>query len=186
MPTPAQVVSTYIHAKDENRPHLMSAAFAESAVLEMVVKSGSISFPPRSVGLPTIADVLVRKFGQTFENVYTVCLASAPVGSATVFDCAWLVGMSEKAGGAVRVGCGTYRWHFQSAPPCLAERLTITIERMEVLPSTALASVMQWFSALPYPWCPPEAAARSAPALPQLRAVAAFVEESSAPSVARP
>ena len=164
MSSPADVIATYIRAKDGNRPHLMAAAFAESAVLEMVVKSGAISFPERTIGLASIEDVLVRRFAQTFENVYTFCLAIPPVG-LHAFQCDWLVCMSEKASASVRVGCGSYDWQFSGTDPCIAQRLVITIEQMEVLPATALATVMQWVSRLPYPWCSPQQAAASAPDL---------------------
>jgi hypothetical protein len=123
-------------------------------------------------------EVLVRRFGQTFENVYTLCLASAPIGFGAAFECDWLVGMSEKAGRAVRVGCGRYEWQFRRTAPSVAERLTITIERMEALPPSTLAPVMQWLSSLPYPWCPTETAARSVPGLSQLSDISAFIGRS--------
>jgi hypothetical protein len=179
MHTPADAVATYIRAKDENRPHRLSGAFVHDAALEMVVKTAAISFPARSVGLDAIADVLVRKFGQTYENVYTVCLGSPPAGFEAAFECDWLVGMSEKAGGAVRVGCGRYDWRFRSTSPALAERLTITIERMEMLPASALATVMEWLVGLPYPWCPRAAARDGMPALPPLAGIQAFLDDRS-------
>ena len=76
MPSIREAVEIYIRAKDENRPYLMERAFAENATLEMVVNSGTISFPPISIGLESISNVLVRRFAQTYENVHTFCLAS--------------------------------------------------------------------------------------------------------------
>lgn len=163
MQTPADAIANYIHAKDRNRPHLLDGAFTGTAVLNVLVKSGTLTFPAQSSGREAIAEVLVRRVGQTFENVYTLCLTTPPTGRARAFACDWLVGMSEKASGVVRVGCGRYEWQFQDAEPCLAEALRITIEHMEVLPATMLEPVMQWLSSLPYPWCPARAAARSAP-----------------------
>ena len=43
MPSPIEAISTYFHAKDGNRPHLMRRAFAEKAQLEMVVNTDAIS-----------------------------------------------------------------------------------------------------------------------------------------------
>jgi hypothetical protein len=174
MPTPADIIATYIRAKDSNRPHLLRAAFAETAELEMIVKSDAISFPPRSVGRAAIEDVLVRQFGQTFENVYTFCLATPPAG-AGAFHCGWLVGMSEKVGGAVRVGFGTYDWQFQAADPCLARRLLITVEKMEVMPPERLLPVMEWMSSLPYPWCRTDVAITTAPVLEPLSRILALL-----------
>lgn len=176
MQTPADAIANYIHAKDGNRPHLLDGAFTGTAVLNVLVKSGTLTFPAQSSGREAIAEVLVRRVGQTFENVYTLCLATPPTGRARAFACDWLVGMSEKASGVVRVGCGRYEWQFQDAEPCLAEALRITIEHMEVLPATMLEPVMQWLSSLPYPWCPARAAARSAPTeLAQLDQITAYL-----------
>ena len=134
-----------------------------------------ISFPPRSAGLQEITDVLVRRFGQTFENVYTLCLAAPPEGADREFACDWLVGMSEKAGGAVRVGCGRYDWQFAPTGPCLVQRLTITVELMEVLPPTTLAPVMNWLRALPYPWCPANDAVHGSPRIGELARIIGFI-----------
>jgi hypothetical protein len=48
MRTPAQAISTYIRAKDENRPHLMARAFADTAILDMVVRTEAISLSLRN------------------------------------------------------------------------------------------------------------------------------------------
>ena len=179
MQTPADTIATYIGAKDGNRPHLLGGVFASAAVLEMIVKSGSLTFPAQSRGREAIAEVLVRRFGESFENVYTFCLAAPPGDSVSAFECDWLVGMSEKAGGAVRVGCGRYDWQFEDAQPRRAEALKITIEQMEVLPAAALEPVMRWLSSLPYPWCPAGTATRSAPAGPaELRRIIAHINRS--------
>jgi hypothetical protein len=164
-------VAVYIRAKDENRPELMPSAFAEDATLEMVVNSGTISFPPFTRGLGSITDVLVTRFNETFENVRTFCLAKPPKPDRTAFSCAWLVGMSEKKTGAVRVGCGRYDWSFQAGNPHLANRLRITIEEMAVLPPQHLAAVMKWLSKLPYPWCNSRVAVHGAPNVERLEPI---------------
>jgi len=110
-------IEAYIRAKDSNRPHLMARAFAQDATLQMVVKTESISFTPISKGLESISDVLVRQFGQTYENIHTFCLAAPSRNDEITFSCGWLVGMSEKQTSIVRVGCGRYDWLFQSQLP---------------------------------------------------------------------
>jgi hypothetical protein len=163
MPSPRETVEIYLRAKDENRPYLMERAFAEDAKLEMVVKSGTIAFPPISIGLQTISDVLVRRFAQTYENVHTFCLSAPPPDDQLSFSCNWLVGMSEKDSRSVRVGYGRYDWRFQSQGQRLVDRLAITIERMESLPPSHLASVVEWLSRLPYPWCTAQSALAGIP-----------------------
>lgn len=174
MRTPADSILAYLRAKDGNRPHLMAQAFTEDASLAMLVNTGAISFPPLSCGREAIAEVLVRRFSLTYENVYTFCLAAPPGERDTRFACDWLVAMTEKESGAVRVGCGRYDWCF--APKShLAERLAITIESMQSLSPRNMDAVMGWVSALPYPWCAPEQAMNGAPAISELDPVFDYI-----------
>lgn len=108
MLTQSESILAYIKAKDGNRPHLLDAAFTEDATLQMIVRTEAISFPASSVGREAIAETLVRRFNQTYENVYTLCIGSPPTANSETYSCNWLVAMSEKQGGAVRVGCGRY------------------------------------------------------------------------------
>ena len=168
------LLRTYFHAKDENRPHLMRSVFCEEAILEMDVKTATISFPAVSRGVTAIADALVRTFGQTYENVYSFYMQRPPVG-VTSFSCDWLVGMSEKATGNARVGCGRYDWSFQHRIPHLVDRLVITIEAMQVLPPDHLQTVLDWLLALPYPWCSATAACARAPHVESLEPVLRYL-----------
>lgn len=166
----AQRVRTYLRAKDEHRPHLMAQVFAPKALLEMVVRTDAIVFPSRTCGREAITDVLVRQFGRVHDNVYTFCLqrpAATPV--AHTHSCRWLVGMSRKDTGELRLGCGSYDWHFQAGEPHLVEHLRITIEAMQVLPARLADPVLTWLSHLPYPWCPAEVLAEDAPLVPAVQ-----------------
>jgi len=175
MQTGREAVAAYIQAKDENRPYLMRHAFDNSATLTMVVKTGAISFPPSTTGLEAITDVLVRGFAQTYENVRTFCLSSPPHPADTRFSCPWLLGMSEKGNRMVRVGCGRYDWSFRSQAPRLAEKLSITIDVMQVLSPGSLSSVMEWLLHLPYPWCPAPTTFEHAPTLEELEPVRRWI-----------
>lgn len=174
MQTPESVLRTYFRAKDENRPHLIGRAFTQGAVLEIRNKASSIEFPALTDGRDAIADVLARRFGQTFENVYTFYLARPPE-AATAYRCDWLVVMSEKASRQVRVGCGRYDWTFDAAAGGLASRLVITIEAMQILPPVTWASISAWLERLAYPWSSAGAVLASAPALEGLAPVVAYL-----------
>jgi hypothetical protein len=175
-PTPERLVRTYIRAKDENRPHLMEHVFAEDACLEIIVKSGTISFPPVTRGLASITEVLVRSFAIAYENVYTFCLERPDLQTRERgFSCDWLVGMSEREGGRVRVGCGRYDWRFSPEGLCLVDRLVITIEVMQVLPPGCNKGVFEWLSGLPYPWCSAEVIAKTAPVVEGIEAVIQYL-----------
>lgn len=177
----ATLLRDYIRAKDENRPHLIQRVFCDAACLEMRVKTESISFPAVSQGAATIADVLVRRFNQTYENIYTFYLDRPPAGAATppaAFACDWLVGMSEKATGNVRVGCGRYEWVFAQDAPHRVERLAITIEAMQTLPPDRLPDILNWLLALDYPWSSARAVCESAPQIKLLEPVFRYLARS--------
>ena len=63
------VLRKYFQAKDENRPHLLEEVFAPDAILQITNKTDTIAFPSVTNGCQAIADVLVRRFGQIYENV---------------------------------------------------------------------------------------------------------------------
>jgi SnoaL-like domain len=177
--SPAESIAAYISAKDGNRPHLLDAAFTPDATLRMVVRTDAITFPPASQGRDAIAETLVRRFNQTYENVYTVCIGLPPAAGAQAFSCDWLVAMSEKQGGAVRIGCGRYDWTFEPDGPRV-RALTITIEAMQVLPAERLAPIMGWASCLPYPWCSLQAAQEAPVAIPGVRQIVQYLRRESA------
>ena len=113
----------------------------------MVVKTDAISFPSSAKGLAALEDILVRRFGLDFENVYTFCMAKPPEAECAHFACHLLVGMSARADGQIRVGCGRYDWYFGGQGQ--VEKLVIAVDVMKVLPADALASSMTLLSALP-------------------------------------
>jgi hypothetical protein len=178
MGTHSSAIQTYIRAKDESRPHLMSGAFASDASLKMRVETENISFPPASNGIEAITQVLVRDFGLAYENIYTFCLDGPPSDDKAEYRCRWLVGMSVKETGSIRVGCGFYDWQFGADE--LVQHLTITIKTMLILPPDQNRPVMNWLSHLPYPWCPEEAAAAGMPPVPELSEIRQSLMHSSA------
>ena len=101
--SPEQILRVYFRAKDENRPFLLAGVFSENATLEISNRSDQISFPPVTSGLAQIGDVLVRRFNQAYENIYSFYI-DCPASSADTFTCDWLVGMTEKETKNVRVG----------------------------------------------------------------------------------
>jgi hypothetical protein len=86
-----------------------------------------------------------------YENVFTFCLSRPSEANRFHFPCHWLVGMSARGDGQIRVGCGRYDWHF--GKDGRVEKLAIAIDRMTVLPAAELSASMIWLSSLPYPWC---------------------------------
>jgi hypothetical protein len=177
MPTPFEAVSTYFYANDGNRPFLMRRAFAEEADLEMVLNTERISFPSSAKGVAAIEEVLGRRFANDFENVYTFCLERPTEANRRHFPCHWLVGMSEKNDGPVRVGSGRYDWYFTSDSRCLVERLIITIDVMRIFPANELAAIMSWITSLPYPWCSRDEALRDMPRIEGLGLVRRYLKD---------
>jgi len=149
--SPERVLRNYFHAKDENRPHLLSNVFAHDACLEINNLSAAIQFPSTTRGIEAIADVLVRRFNQSYEDIYSFYM-SRPGEQDTEFSCDWLVSMSEKESQSIRVGCGRYEWVLLADRKYLAGRLVITIDQMLVLPPQAAMEVRAWLLRLSYPW----------------------------------
>jgi hypothetical protein len=177
MPTPADAVRKYILAKDGNRPFLMRHAFAEDAELETVVKTDAISFPSSAKGLASIEDVLVRRFGVDYENIYTFCLSQPAETNRRHFPCHWLVGMSARGDGQIRIGCGRYDWYFGAGAECRVEKLIIAIDVMKIFPATDLAASMSWLTSLPYPWCAPEETVKAVPAIEGFAEIEAYLRK---------
>ena len=172
--TPRAVLRGYFHAKDENRPALLDEVFTADAELRVVNNAIDMGFPAETQGREGIADVLVRSFAQTYENVYSFYLASPPE-CALRFSCPWLVGMTEKESRCVRVGCGRYDWSFEEEAPFLARGLVLTIEAMQVLPPDAFAPLFGWLRTLQYPWSSCVEAAERVPSVAGLEPVLRFL-----------
>lgn len=167
MPLHRHAIESYLRAKDGNRPDLLRQAFTPEATVTMSVLTSTISFPTELKGIAAIAETLVRRFNQTYENIYTFCIGEPPQQASLAHDCKWLVGMSMKETGEVRIGYGEYRWAFDHASGRVS-RLTIVIDRMDVAPAQELQPLMDWLQALDYPWLDAQAARDRAPRSPSL------------------
>jgi hypothetical protein len=174
LPTPQDVLRTYFQAKDANRPHLLDRVFTADARLEVNNKTTSIALPVVTQGREAIADVLVRRFAQAYENIYSFYMARPPA-AARAFACDWLVCMSDKESRGVRVGCGRYEWVLQADAPRLASALAIDIAAMVVLPAALLDSIMLWSRGLSYPWSNATAVIESAPHIEALAEVLEYL-----------
>ena len=170
-PGAPSAVEAYIRGKDGNRPHLLRAAFTETARLTMRVNTAGITFPPETIGRDAIAALLSSRFNQAWENVYTLCMGEPPAADASALSCDWLVVMSAKSDGSVRAGRGRYDWSFD-ADTGLARSLVITIDAMEAV-AGRFDDIGAWIARLPYPWCDPRRLAPGAPHDTALRAVLA-------------
>jgi hypothetical protein len=177
--TPESVLSAYFRAKDGNRPHLLQRVFSPDAELIVHNASSNIAFPAVTRGRAAIAEVLVRSFSLSYENIYSFCLERPPAATRE-FTCAWLVGMSDRSSGSVRVGCGTYSWAFEQRAPHLADRLVIALEAMQVLPPSEFDRIFAWLGALDYPWSSPAAALQGIAGMGMLAPVAAFLHRNLA------
>lgn len=177
MPSTFEAVSTYFYAKYGNRPFLMRRAFVEDVQLKMVVKTEAISFPSSAKGVVAIEEILARRFADDFENVHTFCLARPTEVNRHHFPCHWLVGMSGKNNGPIRVGSGRYDWYFTSDEQCLVEKLIITIDVMQIFSANEIDRIMGWITSLPYPWCTPDEAARNLPQIEGLAPILRYLKE---------
>lgn len=160
MPTPNNtaeiIIARYIEAKDQNRPHLMSLAFEDNAILTMQVESSEIEFPAQVNGRQAISQTLVRDFAGRFENIYTYCLTQPDDETANGCQLNWLVVMTERASGNIKLGYGRYDWLFNSQSG-LCSKLHIHIEHMQVVSAPVADKIYQRISDYPTPWQPASA-----------------------------
>lgn len=174
-PTTRTILRDYLRAKDENRALFLRRGFAPDAFLSMVLNTGEIDFPAESMGVDAVAQTLAVRFNQTYENIFTFYLGEPDENARyDAYHCSWLVGMTEKATGNVRVGCGTYDWLFDDTP-YRAKALRITIEHMRSLPPADADGVFDWLLAAPYPFTQPAVLAAGMPALPALDPIRAYL-----------
>ncbi|PML81890.1 nuclear transport factor 2 family protein [Enterovibrio norvegicus] len=170
-------INRYIAAKDNNKPHLLSQVFTQQATLSMQVNTDGISFPSEVVGRHAISDVLVSQFNQTYENIYTFCLSDSIDRNGSLLACKWLVAMTEKESGNLKVGCGHYDWEFQSEDGSSVKKLSITIKHMFTLDFHNTAHFLHGLSELPYPWCFSSSARIEMPAIPALQDIRTFLDQ---------
>ncbi|AXV80315.1 hypothetical protein [Ralstonia solanacearum] len=159
----ARLLEGYLHAKDDNLPHVIDDVFAPHARLTFALATQNIAFPSRADGAAAIARTLVTDFGAQYHRCRTYYvirrgdLPEAPRagnGPVSLAPMPWLVVMQERAGGALRVGHGVYRWTFDPAGGnWRVSALHIDIVRMDVVGDARAdawrAAIQQ---ALPYPW----------------------------------
>lgn len=167
-------IESYIRAKDENRPDLLRHSFKVSATAALTVNTSNISFPSTLCGLTEISETLVRRFNQTYENIYTFCIGDAPLGKPTSHTCQWLVGMSTKESKEIRIGCGKYEWSFDPETG-LATFLHIHIDQMRTGPAQELEPLMDWLRTLDYPWCKARKAKSQIPSLSTLENITPYL-----------
>ena len=166
----AGLIERYVLGKDSNRPHLLREVFTEDVELTMHVHTGGITFPPDAKGIAAATDVVCSRLNRSFENIYTFCFSPRPASTGDGFSCGWLVVMSEKDGGSVRAGGGSYAWSF-SQDRSRVSALTITVSEMATLPPDTLGRVMAWAQQQSYPWCDRTTAEQAAATIPAFQTV---------------
>ena len=146
------LISQYIKAKDNSKPHLMAKVFTEQATLKMNVQTDNISFPAEVQSVDNITRTLVQDFNNSYNNIYTLCITDSVDQHQHHLSCRWLVCMTEKLSGSLRLGFGDYHWSFEERPTGLICQLTITIDDMQILPDDITSEILSWFGTLSYPW----------------------------------
>jgi hypothetical protein len=144
------VIGLYIQSKDNNKPHLMKSVFEGVANLSMEVKTDEIVFPSETTGIEDITNILVRNFNQKYGDIYTFCITDSVTSDGKQTLCKWVVVMSDKEDGNIRVGYGDYKWTFNID---LVSNLTILIEKMIVIDKNHSTEIFSWLKKQAYPWC---------------------------------
>jgi len=175
--TQQELVLKYICAKDKNRPHLMDEVFTSNATLEMKLKTQNIFFPSRTLGIENITDVLVTKFSQSYEQVYTFCLIDTINNSSQILKSDWIVCMREKKSGDIRIGYGVYNWFFTKDEEPLVKHLTIQIEEMITMEKEYSTLFFNWVEKLDYPLCSLEQLFKKSPNFRAIKSIQKYFRE---------
>ena len=175
---PADAIKTYILAKDGNRPYLMRRAFAERRTRDRGQDRRHQLFRARPRVSARSKTFSCGSSASIMRNVTPFAFSEPPPAGSVHFACHWLVGMSAKANGQIRIGCGRYDWYFNAHGQ--VEKLVIAIDVMKVLAADQLRPNMNWFSALPYPWCSAGEALRQMPASDGLAEISSLSETAPA------
>lgn len=151
------LLECYLRAKDLNQPELISECFAANAELTFSIATDDIDFPRVVAGAPAIARTLVTDFGERFDQCRTYYVCAEPnLDESRTCVMPWLVAMREKEAESLRIGKGTYRWHFAGDRGNVnaITQLHIHIERMDAVPDPHAAKLSALQNRLQYPWLP--------------------------------
>jgi hypothetical protein len=155
-----ELLERYVDAKDGNRPELTPDLYLPDAVLTYSIATDEIDFPRHVAGRDAVTRTLVTDFGQRFDccKTYYIC-ESPPRDDIDIPSLPWLVVMCERATAQLRVGRGTYRWQFASAPGAglRVRAMHIHIERMAAIADAGVTQLQAIQRDLPYPWLAPTA-----------------------------
>lgn len=156
-PLHARLVSSYLQAKDEQRPHLFRTVFAHDAVFQSrFTFDTDFADEDEHHGAVAIAEVF-KRLGATCENIYTVCFDdTVVVDDVTAFSCGWAVVMQERQSGRMRLAVGTYDWQVDAAA-AVARRLDVVMTHMQEVDAAVndhvLDGMHRLLSSTTAPWC---------------------------------
>ena len=165
LPAHDKIVTDYLRAKDEQRPHLFPQVFSDDAtfISRFAFETDFASEEP-VVGVGPIADVF-RRLGAGFEDIYTVMLSDSVEATSRGLQCRWVVAMRGRETREVRVAWGDYDWVFEGDR---AKLLDVLMRKMVVLPPDRADAVASWMAGLPQHWCTREQLVAELPTEPRL------------------
>jgi len=164
----------YLQAKDESRPYLFRQVFPENGRFQTRF-SIDTDFDQGGMreGIAEITNTF-GMLGRFFENIFTTCpIESASYTEEGQLQSTWIVGMSSRDNGDIRIAAGAYLWTFDEESGKVAE-LDVLMEHMLEFPGKHLAAIMDWLSALPQPWCETKALLDGMPEIEGLEPVRTY------------
>ena len=174
-----RIVRAYLEAKDYQRPHRFAEAFTDDARFRTTFAFDTDWNSSDAVhGLPAITETF-RRLGAGFENLVTFCLPESLRWEDDALHMRWVVFMTGRKSGQIRVAWGDYQWRF-TAINRRATSLDVHMHAMRELPSNP--RLLDWAMALPHVWCTGAVARRCLPhaAIPGLSAFLAGEASESA------
>ncbi|MBI9087794.1 MAG: hypothetical protein JEZ12_01095 [Desulfobacterium sp.] len=156
------ILEKYIRGKDKDRFEILEEIYESGAKVTFEINSDAISFPGEIVGNREIAKVLSSDSNKNYDHVKTYCLSREfpLLAEGTILKQKWLVLMREKTSHLIRVGSGSYGWHFRTAPGSHTriKHHHIYIHDMLTLSDWSLRSLLDLQMRFSYPWLEQEKA----------------------------
>jgi len=159
-----RVLRAYLHAKDCGVPARFADAFTPDATFTSRFEfETSFSDEEPRVGLAAIAETfgLLTKH---CDNITTLCTLDSVVTDGDTLRNKWIVAMTNRDSGCIRVAWGDYVWTMDPEAE-RARSLIVNMRHMAEMGPEHAEVVLVWLRALPAPWCDGQALVVDMPAL---------------------
>ena len=163
------LIEKYMTAVQSNQTDLIKEVFIHDASLEIKAHTTYVSFPKLTKNAEEVAKVLVKDFGEKYENISTFCFIDTLSNEKDSITCNILICMQEKESKSILLSYGLYVWEFSEGSATKVSKLNIEIEKLLVLNPSQEKIISTWISNLPQYWVERKEVLKSMPSLQHIK-----------------